>query len=244
MFLRRIISSYKRQDWTLVSIELAILVAGIYLGLQVDSWQEDREKARSVDVQLARILEDAKFFRDHLESTVNHSDEYLARAALTMRVLDGEALSADNADDFEFALQDSYRIDVVDPVLPSLEQMLSSGDIQLISDEQVYSALSKFVNYRRRQSEVLNHVAFHFDHLGQVVQTKTTWHIEETQPDNELGANYSFRYDIEELRQDETFRYAIGNLAIMTSYQRMRYQGYRDHINEIIDLLSHKQQSH
>jgi hypothetical protein len=53
MIVRRLTNIIKRQDWATVLLEIVILVVGIFLGLQVDSWNEDR-KDRNLE---ARYLE-------------------------------------------------------------------------------------------------------------------------------------------------------------------------------------------
>ena len=44
MILRRIATAIKRQDWFQVSIEVLIVVDGIFLGLQVTDWNTGREE--------------------------------------------------------------------------------------------------------------------------------------------------------------------------------------------------------
>lgn len=45
MILRRITDAFKRQDWFTVFVETLIVVLGVFLGLQVNNWNEAREAA-------------------------------------------------------------------------------------------------------------------------------------------------------------------------------------------------------
>ena len=48
MILRRITEAFRRQDWFTVAIETLIVVLGVFLGLQVNNWNEARAaEARS-----------------------------------------------------------------------------------------------------------------------------------------------------------------------------------------------------
>jgi hypothetical protein len=65
MILRRIASAFRRQDWFTVAVETMIVVMGVFLGLQVNNWNEaqrDREREAlylerlHADVETAQIL--------------------------------------------------------------------------------------------------------------------------------------------------------------------------------------------
>ena len=44
--LRRLIANARRQDWFAVTVELFVVVLGIFIGMQVTNWNEDRKLAR------------------------------------------------------------------------------------------------------------------------------------------------------------------------------------------------------
>ena len=51
MIVRRLVENLKQQHWTGVIIELAIVVLGVFIGLQVSTWNEARvERKRSAQV--------------------------------------------------------------------------------------------------------------------------------------------------------------------------------------------------
>ena len=57
MILRRLGERLRQQDWFAVTIELALVVAGVFLGIQVANWNEER-KARSTEAaRVDRMLE-------------------------------------------------------------------------------------------------------------------------------------------------------------------------------------------
>ncbi|HET9032306.1 MAG TPA: hypothetical protein VFN25_05300 [Dokdonella sp.] len=42
MILRRLTQNLKKQNWTAIWIEIVLLVAGVFLGIQVSNWNEER----------------------------------------------------------------------------------------------------------------------------------------------------------------------------------------------------------
>ncbi len=45
MILRRLATSIRKQDWFAVVIETLIVVLGVFLGLQVNNWNEARQSS-------------------------------------------------------------------------------------------------------------------------------------------------------------------------------------------------------
>ena len=47
MILRRLAEGVRKQDWFTVVVEVLIVVVGIFLGLQVDDWNNARKESKS-----------------------------------------------------------------------------------------------------------------------------------------------------------------------------------------------------
>lgn len=55
MVLGRIVAKLREHDWTAVFIEVAIVVAGVFIGLQVSNWNDDRKDSARGDEYLRRL---------------------------------------------------------------------------------------------------------------------------------------------------------------------------------------------
>ena len=60
MILRRLAEKLKQQHWTAIGIDLLILVLGVFLGMQVSNWNEDRENNHKAAVFTARLKADLR----------------------------------------------------------------------------------------------------------------------------------------------------------------------------------------
>jgi len=60
MILRGIGEQLRRQDWVAVAIELVLVVAGVFLGIQVANWNDARKERGAENAYLARIAGDAR----------------------------------------------------------------------------------------------------------------------------------------------------------------------------------------
>lgn len=80
MILRRVVQRLKQQEWTAVVIEIAIVVLGVFIGLQVSNWNEARKDRALEAVYLDRIADDVR-------SDVVEIDDILRVSSLRMAVL-------------------------------------------------------------------------------------------------------------------------------------------------------------
>ncbi|MDI1251665.1 hypothetical protein [Thermomonas sp.] len=55
MILRRLSQSLKQQNWTAIWIEFVLLVVGVFLGIQLANWNEERTEDIRAQAYLTRI---------------------------------------------------------------------------------------------------------------------------------------------------------------------------------------------
>ena len=80
MLLRRVIEHVREQNWTAVGIDFAIVVIGVFVGIQVANWNEARgERAREA-VYLASLAQDVR-------SDIADIDEIVRVSTLRMSAL-------------------------------------------------------------------------------------------------------------------------------------------------------------
>lgn len=61
MILQKLASAIRQQDWFQVLIEIMIVIIGIYLGFQVQNWDQERKDRASGELYLSQIKEDIEF---------------------------------------------------------------------------------------------------------------------------------------------------------------------------------------
>ena len=94
MLLRRLSQSLKEQNWTAIGIEFVLLVLGVFLGIQVANWNNERENRLRERIYLSTLAED-------IRSDVVEIDRILRVSTVRMSVLNylirnatGQALPA------------------------------------------------------------------------------------------------------------------------------------------------------
>ena len=144
MILRRLSQSLKEQNWTAILIEFVLLVLGVFLGIQVSNWNEQRAENAKAQAYLARI-------RGNLQSDLQSIDRRAAfwrqvngygKAAIhyaeTGELVDGSAwktvLAFYQASQlWQWVSSDS-----------TYQEMRSGGELGLIGDQKLRDALSQY----------------------------------------------------------------------------------------------------
>jgi len=60
MILRRVIGHFRRQEWTAIAIDFVIVVVGVFVGLQVNNWNEARAERVREAAHLAGLAQDIR----------------------------------------------------------------------------------------------------------------------------------------------------------------------------------------
>ncbi len=134
MILRRLRSAFRRQKWFDVALELLIVVLGIFIGLQVDDWNQRRLEHASDQRALA-------LFVDELELMLTEATQDKAITATQLRELGGGtkiALKCDASEEERARLTEAIMYTLhwrVPDIRPSgLEEISNSGTLSRLGN--------------------------------------------------------------------------------------------------------------
>ena len=133
MILRRFTHALRQQNWTAIAIEFALLVLGVFLGIQVANWNQERETQRKAAVFTARLTEDLLKEAWGYEWIVTYN---LETNANQRRVLD--AMAGDITLSDEQFLVSAYRATQYkenNRYRATYDELVSTGTIGLIADQ-------------------------------------------------------------------------------------------------------------
>ena len=142
MIFRRIAQSIRRQDWAVVLIELLVLVVGIYLGLQVDNWNQDRLAHANAKAYYARLMEDLRFEEMSRQKRVEYLEQVKAHGEAALYVLD--SAGAEKGEQFLVDLYQASQIWHYSPQRTTYDELLSGSIANAIPDEDVRAALANY----------------------------------------------------------------------------------------------------
>lgn len=144
MILRRIISHFRKQEWTAICIDFFIVVAGVFVGMQAQAWNESRHDRVQERMYIERLTRD---FTAIEERTTFASDKWQAVVDASRRLLsDVDEFNATgrNTRAQGEILSDLNQIQgtrIPAPRAATFVELLSTGEIRVLRDDTLRDAL-------------------------------------------------------------------------------------------------------
>ena len=97
MILRRLSQSLTQQNWTAITVEFVLLVAGVFLGIQAANWNDAREDDRRSSVFTERLKADLRIEAWNFEMLIGYYGQVQANSRRTVDALSGRGAMSDEA---------------------------------------------------------------------------------------------------------------------------------------------------
>ena len=101
MILRRLSDNLRAQNWTAIAIEIAIVIVGVFIGMQVSNWNQQRIEKRETERLLSNLVPELQgqlqFFNDvraYYSATRRYADKALGGWDGSANVSDAEFVIA------------------------------------------------------------------------------------------------------------------------------------------------------
>ena len=150
MILRRLANSIRKQDWFAVVIETLIVVMGVFLGIQLGNWNSARVERNSEQVLLLRLQEEARSLLDTQKEELAVHNPRIGLAKDANSVMFSLTPSRPLTNDECWAVLVSHWMPSPTEALSSLDELISSGRFDLISNPSVKAALRDYAVVQER----------------------------------------------------------------------------------------------
>ena len=154
MLLRRITEHVKDQNWFAIGIDFAIVVVGVFIGIQVSNWNE-RLGFEKREEALMRELRNEMV--QNIADVETKGDAFLIGAASARRVLDtvagGAAPCADDCWSILVDLMHASQWQQIQPSWSIYDELRREG---LPSDRRVIEMVEKYKTYNHQVALVLS----------------------------------------------------------------------------------------
>lgn len=148
MILRRLTPHVRRQDWLAVALDLVVVIVGVFVGLQVSNWNEERKERRKEDAYLARLDAEMDVILERLEGGLLAYRQSTEAAALLLdarRIHRGERagpMPDDAGIGRAMRMLRAGRVPAGSPA--AFKEMVSSGELTILRSEALRDALFRY----------------------------------------------------------------------------------------------------
>ena len=138
----------KKRNWIGVLSDLFVVVVGVFLGLQAQQWAIARADAQKSELLKQRLVQDFELIVENLEDAINYSDLFAESA---MERTDAGRAAGPGGDQRRGLEAVAPRHGPV-PDSPTYTLMTSTGQLSLIDDADLLSALTDHARFASRAS--------------------------------------------------------------------------------------------
>ena len=135
MILRHLSQSLKEQNWTAIVIEFVLLVTGVFLGIQVSNWNQEREIAKKAAVFTERLRADLRVEVWRFKALNLYYDDVLENARITLADLEGRGRLSNEA--LVIAAYRATQYSEFIQYRATYDELTSTGNIGLVADPKL-----------------------------------------------------------------------------------------------------------
>lgn len=156
MLINRVINRFRAQDWVALCSELIIVVVGIFVAIQVDSWWKHRDDLQQEQLYIARLLDDVE--RDELAIiyAVSLATYRLSLADLLIGTAVDPEIVLRRPAEFMTAVQQSAFTYTPSLNSDTFEELRATGGLSLLRNAELNSALFEYYRYDENLRQYLS----------------------------------------------------------------------------------------
>lgn len=213
MILRRVISHFRKQEWTAIALDFLIVVVGVFIGIQVSNWNEQRRERAIEHQYLERLYGDLQESMTPKPDRVTWNETRMAQQELILSRLRSGVLPEADRRAFEQGLALCGFVSGIDVDWATVDELQSTGAMNIIRDIALRSLIVKSdSDLRRRQSinENLRASIYAFRH-----QIAPRFGVVEFSGEDR---DISLDYDFEALAADPEFVNTLSQIHFLSQF--------------------------
>ena len=143
MKLHRVAEHFRQLHWTMIVVDLAIVVVGVFIGMQVSNWNAARVERSHADYLTAALHAEFRGIESELETSLGNITRYHAASRSLLTALRNGDVPPEEEKVKDWILN-SVNLGRQSPRSAVYLQMVSDGDLRLIRNPELSAALIRF----------------------------------------------------------------------------------------------------
>jgi hypothetical protein len=212
MIFRRIKAHIAKEDWFAVFIDFIIVVFGVFMGFQVQAWNEGLKDSERERGYLERLHEDFITSIDGLQSDNDFLKGQLANEAIIISSLEACAVKAEDLDAFQFGINQLGYINAVRFYRRTIDELMASGEMDIIKNKKLKETLANITAGVESRINVTESVLRIVEHHRFIVEEEIRYDVDLPISNNALAVIF----DIKQLCADPKVISAVSAVSQAT----------------------------
>ena len=238
MLLRRITNHVKNENWFAVFIDFLIVVVGVFIGIQVANWNDQRQMKNQQNLVETRLLSDFQFINQELTQAEAYSKKViLSLDTLRSVIQKGEATSQEDKD-VKFALLRGYSHPTFVRHSPTYSELVSSGRLDLIKQDNLRIGLARYDEQSENRmfnlAQVRNLIDSYDVYLAKYAEYAPL-------DRNNISISEVAKYNIHAMASDTSYRDKLNRLINAMTWIHSNLTNQRADVDAVINLMANIQ---
>ncbi len=156
MLINRIINRFRVQDWVALCSELIIVVVGIFIAIQADSWWQHQDELQQEQRYITRLLEDIERDEAAINQAISLAAHRLSLSDLLIAVAVDPQIVLRRPAEFMIAVQQSSFTYTPSLNTDTFEELRATGKLGLLRSDELKSALFEYYRYDENLRQYLS----------------------------------------------------------------------------------------
>ena len=172
---QRLLTENKFSKYLMYAIgEIILVVIGILIALQINNWNEQRKERIQEKIFLKRFEVELNTNLENILTAISLNKSRIHRAEFLLRTIDKPQLAADSSSYFMKSIEHAGYTNI--PLISdnAFEELKSSGNLSLISNEALRAALQKYYSWTSSEGQynfLQQDIQLNYSHLKQGIFT-------------------------------------------------------------------------
>jgi hypothetical protein len=159
MLLKRLAQGIRSRDWFTVFVELVVLIVGVFLGLQVDDWNQRRLDRIEEQYYLDRLGRDLKRSLTEQEEQLEAAKTKFQDTLAIQNVLEAGDLGSMTVDEFEHQIGMVRGFASSTLVTATMQELVGGGKASLLQSNALREELAAFNEWYSRHKQTYEYVS-------------------------------------------------------------------------------------
>lgn len=156
MLIRNIGNHVRKQDWFSVSVEIIVVVVGLFMAFQLDRWWEQRGDREQEQLYIQRLVNEVETDIEAISYAVELAEVRQGFAELLMRVGQDPVAADDKPVQFLAAVSQAAFTFTPSLVSHTFDDLRSTGNMDLIRSAEVKEALFGYYSFDEAQRQFIS----------------------------------------------------------------------------------------
>jgi hypothetical protein len=143
----------KEQNWFAVGLDVIVVIVGIFLGMQVTEWNEERKDKESLTEALINYQQEVQLVINYQNEISIYNEPYEVYTKEFVEYVVAEDRNENDTFNYDFALRYLNQSQFVADNLESLRQLYDSGLIHRIDDYELKKLITQFTDRLNKASD-------------------------------------------------------------------------------------------